>query len=376
MKLADLRADIPALSESTYLNWGASGPSPRRVVTAVTEAVESHEFDSPGTQGMYQAAFDTFESAREAVAGLLGTKPSTVALTQSTTDGINRVATAIDWNPGDVVVTTDLEHSAGRLPWSRLGRQEGVRTRVVEAESGTLDPGAVEEAVAGARLLCVSALDWKYGRVHPVRDLVERAHDHGAMVLVDAVQVPGQRPIDVTEWGADFVVGAGHKWLLGPWGAGFLYVDPDVVETVEPTHIGFRSVEDPNAEEYAFKPDARRFEVGTTSPAPYAGIVEAIETIEAVGQQRVTSQIESLTDRFKDGIPADRLLSPTDYQSGLVTVRVADAAAVVERMAAEGIQIRALPMPDTVRFSFHAANTQEDVDEALSAIAREWTSSG
>lgn len=376
MKLAELRADIPALSESTYLNWGASGPSPRRVVAAVTGAVESHEFESPGAEGMYGAAFEWFDSAREAIAGLLGTEPSTVALTGSTTDGINRVATAIDWDPGDVVVTTDLEHSAGRLPWSRLGRKAGVQTRVVEAESGTLDPGAVEEAVAGARLLCVSALDWKYGRVHPIRELVERAHDHGAMVLVDAVQVPGQRPIDVTEWGADFVVGAGHKWLMGPWGAGFLYVDPAVVETVEPTHIGFRSVEDPNAAEYTFKPDARRFEVGTTSPAPYAGIVEAIETVEAIGQQRITSRIESLTDRFKDGIPEDRLLSPKDFQSGLVTVRVADAAEVVERMAADDIQIRALPMPETVRFSFHAANTPEDVDEARSAIAQEWTSAG
>ncbi len=374
MNLADLRADIPALTETTYLNWGASGPSPRRVVDAVRGAVEYHEFESPGEDGMYHAAFETFESARAAVARLLGTDPSAVALTQCTTDGLNRVATAIDWNPGDVVVTTALEHSAGRLPWARLGRRMGVETRVLEAESGTLDPVAIEEVVSGARLLCVSALDWKYGRVHPITEFVERAHEQGAMVLVDAVQVPGQRPIDVSNWGADFVVGSGHKWLMGPWGAGFLYVDPDIVETIAPNHVGSRSVEDPYAAEYEFKPDARRFEVGTTSPAPYAGIVEAIETIESVGQERISSRIESLTDRFKDAIPADRLLSPRDYQSGLVTLRVSDPADVVEHFAADGIQIRALPMPGTVRFSFHGANTEGDVDEAISAIEQQWTS--
>jgi len=363
-----LRADIPALEETTYLNWGASGPSPRRVVRAVTEALETHEYRDPAGEGMYPAADQRLQTAREAVGGLLGAESGDVALTDSTTDGINRVATALDWEPGDVIVTTSLEHSAGLLPWRRLERRVGTETRVVEAHDGVFDLADVEAAVEDASLLCVSALDWKYGRMHPVAELVDLAHEHGTRVLVDAVQVPGQRPIDVTEWGADFVVGAGHKWLLGPWGAGFLYVDPELSPTLEPAHVGYRSVEEPNDDPYELKDGAARFEVATMSPAVYAGLVEGIESVQSVGLDTVESRIESLTDRFKERVPGERLLSPEAYHSGLVTLQVEEPESVVESLAAEDLRIRALPMPGTVRFSFHAVNTTEDVDAAVTAL--------
>lgn len=173
---------------------------------------------------MYPAAFDVYDDARTAVAGLLGAEPTDIALTESTTDGINRVATAIDWDETDVVVRTDLEHSSGILPWQRLEREYGVDVRVLETEAGRLDLEDVHAAADGATLFCVSSLTWTHGTRLPVADIVDIAHDAGALVLVDAVQAPGQVPIDVRQWGADFVVGSGHKWLVGPFGSGFLYV--------------------------------------------------------------------------------------------------------------------------------------------------------
>ena len=368
----ELRADMPALRETVYLNTGASGPSPRRVVDAVETALEYHEYVSPGAEGMYDAAFEVYDRTRERVAEFLGADEESIALTQSTTDGINRVATALDWEPGDRVVTTDLEHAAGKLPWRRLERTRGVEVDVIETAEGRFDLDAVTDAVENAELLCVSALDWIYGRTHPVGDIVEIAHDAGALVLVDAVQVPGQRPLDVGDWGADFVVAAGHKWLLGPWGAGFLYVDPGVASTVEPAHVGFRSVEEPNTTDYTLHPGARRFEVGTTSPGPHAGLQTAIETIESIGIDTIQERIEALTTRFKEGVPADRLRSPSDYQSGLVTVRVSDPEATIERLDANDIRIRALPVPETVRISLHAFNNEADVEAVLSALETEW----
>jgi selenocysteine lyase/cysteine desulfurase len=146
-------------------------------------------------------------------------------------DGINRIACALPWEPGDAVVRTDLEHPAGILPWQRLARQRDVEVRVVGSEAGRLDLDAYREAVDGAALVCLSALTWNYGTHLPVAELVDVAHDAGALVLVDAVQVPGQAPMDVGEWGADAVAAAGHKWLLGLWGAGFLYVEESAAST-------------------------------------------------------------------------------------------------------------------------------------------------
>lgn len=373
MTPTELREGIPALADTTYLNWGASGPSPRRVVDSVRETLEYQEYEAPGEEGMYEVADAVYESTRESVASFVGADPGEIALTQSTTDGINRVASAIDFSPGDVVVTTELEHPAGRLPWQRLERELGVEVRVIGADSGVLDLDEVADTLTGARLLCVSAVDWSYGRRQPVEALVEIAHEQGARVLVDAVQVPGQLPLDVRAWGADFVAASGHKWLLGPWGAGFLYVGESVIPDITPRHVGSRGVEEPTADPFEFTDDASRFEVGTTNPAPYAGLAAAIETISAVGLSTIRDEIETLTDRFKTGVPPDRLRSPDAYHTGLVTVQVDDPDAVVAELASESIVIRALPLPESVRVSFHVVNTAEDVDAALSALDQYWS---
>ncbi|NHN57851.1 aminotransferase class V-fold PLP-dependent enzyme [Halorussus rarus] len=373
MNPTDLRDAIPALERATYLNTGAAGPSPTRVVEAVEGCVERHEYVSPAEEGMYPCAFDVFDEARAVVADHLGAAPEEIALTQSTTDGMNRIAAGLDWEAGDTVVRTDLEHSAGILPWKRLQRR-GVEVEVVETEAGRLDTDAMADAVRDAKLVCVSSLTWSHGTRLPVREVVEIAHDAGALVLVDAVQSPGQVPVDVHEWGADFAAGAGHKWLLGPFGAGFVHVAPGAEAHLEPTHIGYRSVEDPNAEEYAYEPGAHRLEVGTVSPAPYAGLCEAIRTVEELGYDAIGRRVEELTDRLKAGVEdaeTARLLSPREYESGLVSFAVddPDPEAFVEDLAEDGIRIRSLPFPENaVRASVHAFNTEGDVDELVAYL--------
>lgn len=367
MNPPELRASIPALDRCTYFNTGASGPSPRNVVGAATDFLEHHAFEAPAGDGPYTVAWDALEAAREVVAGHVGARPEDVAFTRSTADGVNLVASAIDWQPGDVVVRTDLEHPAGTLPWDRLADTHGVEVRILETEAGRLDMGEVKEAVADARLVALSSLTWTHGTRLPVAEVVDVAHDAGAQVLVDAVQSGGQHPVDVTEWGADFVAMAGHKWLLGIWGSGFLYVDPEAHDRLEQTRIGYRGVTDPSAEEYTYHEGARRFEVGTTSPAPYVALAEAVETIESVGLDTVQSHVADLTDHLKDGL-GDRLLSPTEYESGLVSFTADDPEAAVERLASEGIVVRSLPHPDAVRASVHVFNTREDVDALLEVL--------
>lgn len=368
MTPAELRAETPGFESCTYLNTGASGPSPRRVVEAATGCIEHHEYDSPNAEGMYTAADAVYGEAREAVADLLGTSPERVALTQSTTDGINRVASAMDFEPGDVVVRTDLEHSAGILPWQRLADLHDLEVRVLETHGGRIDPEEYAEAVADARLVCFSAITWTHGTFLPVQELVEIAHDAGARVLVDAVQAPGQVDLDIEGWGADAVAAAGHKWLLGLWGAGFLAVSPEFLDELEPRSVGYRSVAEPDADEYAFHEGARRLEIGTTNPAPYAALAEAIRTMEAVGYDRIESRIADLTDRLKAGMGEERLLSPREYESGLVTFTADDPEATVERLGEAGIRVRTLPGPEAIRASVHAINTEADVEALLEAF--------
>ena len=368
---AELRADIPALQDGVYMNYGAHGPSPRYVVSAAREFLSSHEYESPVGSDPYGMAFGAFDDVRARVASFVGAAEDEIALTESTTAGINAVADGLGLGAGDVVVRTDLEHPAGTLPWQRLER-EGVEVRVVETAAGRIDREAFKTAVADADVACFSALTWTHGTVLPVAELVDIAHDAGAFALVDAVQVPGQLSMDVSAWGADAVAAAGHKWLLGLWGGGFLYVDTDAAERLQPRTVGYRSVETPTADQFAFKSGARRFEVGSANPAPHVALGEAIETVNAVGIDRIESRIQRLVARLTAGLPADRVLSPATPESGLVTVDVPDPEATVERLAGEGIVVRSLPEPSAVRASVHAVNTATEVDRLAGALTDEF----
>lgn len=363
----ELRADVPALDSGIYMNYGAHGPSPRYVVDAARSFLGTHEYDAPVDDDPYGMAFETFDDVRARVAAFVGAATDEIALTESTTAGINAVADGLGLAAGDVVVRTDLEHPAGTLPWQRLER-EGVEVRVVETTGGRLDRDAYKAAVDGADVACFSAVTWTHGTRLPVAELVDVAHDAGAFALVDAVQVPGQLPIDVAEWGADAVAAAGHKWLLGLWGGGFLYVDRDAAESLQPRTVGYRSVETPTADPFEFAAGARRFEVGSANPAPHVALAEAIETIDAVGVDRIETRIHRLASRLVEQLPAERLLSPATPESGLVTVDVDEPAATVERLAAEGIVVRSLPTPSAVRASIHAVNTASEVDRVADAL--------
>ncbi|WP_225335971.1 aminotransferase class V-fold PLP-dependent enzyme [Halomicrobium urmianum] len=368
MDPAALRANIPALEDTTYLNTGASGPSPQRVVDAAEDALEQQAFDAPADEGVYAAAFEVYEDAREAVANHIGADPIDVALTESTGDGIARVAAAIDWEPGDVVVTTDLEHTAGTLPWRRLERLHDVEVRVVETVNGRVDQDRFAEAVRDARLASFSSVSWTAGTRLPVAELTSIAHDAGTRVLVDAVQSVGQHPVDVSEWGADAVAASGHKWLLGDWGGGFCYLSRDFAERLHPANLGYFGVEYPPTADYDLKAGAARFEVGTTSIAPYAALREAIAVIEDVGYETIEASIERLTDRLKDGLDDGQLYSPRRPESGLVSFRVSDPSSTVESLRERGVRVKRIRDTDLVRASVHVFNTAADVDRLLAGL--------
>ncbi|MDZ7701734.1 MAG: aminotransferase class V-fold PLP-dependent enzyme [Halobacteriales archaeon] len=363
-----LRAAMPVTDDVAYFNTGASGPSPRPVVDAIADFAAYHAYDSPGGEGMYDAGWGAEADAREAVARLLGADSDDIALTQSTTAGINLVATGLDWQPGDVVVSTDAEHPSGRLPWARLADVRGVEHRVVTREDGRYSLEAFAEAIEGARLICLSAVTWNRGTRLPVEAVTELAHEAGATVLVDAVQAPGQLPVDVEAWGADFVAGAGHKWLLGPWGAGFLYLSEAGRRALDPLRIGPKGVQDPAAEHPEYHESARMFDLTTGQAAVYAGLEAAIDLHLDLGVDAVQDRIEHLTDRLKAGIPDDRLLSPREYETGLVSFRVDDPEAFEAACEDAGIVLRTIPDPECVRASVHAFNDESDVDRLLAQL--------
>jgi cysteine desulfurase/selenocysteine lyase len=368
MNVETLRDTIPALNEGAYCNWGASGPSPRPVLQSFTEFAERHEFEVPVTGDPYDVAWDHYDNTRAAVATFLNARPEEIALTTSTSDGINRVLGAFDWDETTTIVTTGSEHPAVTLPIRKLARHRNVTVETVDMKDGLIDLESAKAALQDATLFVFSAIDWIYGKMQPVRELVNIAHEAGSRVLIDAVQVIGQRPLDVQNWGADMVAAAGHKWLLSTWGSGILYVESSFADSLEPQDIGYRSVVTPTADDFEYKSGAPRFEVGTVNGAPYAALQQAIRMVEAVGVDTIRNRIQQLTDRLKAGFPQERLRSPKSFESGLVSVVSGDPEAAVDRLRSQDIVVRALPIGETVRVSLHAVNTTSDVDALVEGL--------
>jgi len=360
MKPKELRDKIPLLDDHAYLNTGASGPSPTRVRTAMEETRDAHaeaHADDP-----YGNETEVADDAREAFASLLNMPPDRVALTSNTTDGINAVADCLDWRSDDVIVTTELEHPAGVLPWERISKVHGADVRVVPTENnGTrLDRDAYERAVEDATLVCLSSVSW-YGVSLPVEELVAEAHEAGAAVVVDAAQSVGAEDVDVRDWRAEYVAAPAHKWLLGPWGVGFLYVAEDAPADAQ-TRVGYKGAVEPN-ESATLRGDARKFEVSTASPALLAGARAAVETLEAVGLRNTEEHVGRLIQRLEEGLE-DRHISTG---GGLVCFSDPSPEETVERLKREGVVIRSLPKGD-LRASLHVFNTREDIERLLEAL--------
>lgn len=365
----ELRAQIPGLRDVTYMNYGATAPSPQSVVESAQRHLQHQEFEATADEGMYSAATDAYENARTSIAEFVGSDPSSIALTESTTDGLNRIACAFPWNPGDVVVRTDLEHPAGILPWLRQQKQHNLEIRVVESKHGRLDIDSYTEAVQGASLVLISAMTWTYGTRLPVGTLVDIAHEAGADVVIDAVQWVGQVPADFEAWNADAIAATGHKWLLGTWGSGFLHVDESFAEQLDPGALGWRSVETVSDSTYELSPGAARFELSTADPSPHVALARAISLIDDVGVATIEHRITELTRRFIELLPDECILSPHEPESGLVTIDVDDPETCVERLNDMGIVIRSLPHPAAIRVSIHAVNTETEVETVARTIS-------
>lgn len=354
----DLRHEIPLLDDVAYLNTGASGPTPQPVQAAVDDGFVDHADAHRGSP--YPHASQVADEVREEVAGFLGASPGEVALTSNTTEGINAVADCYRWSGDDRVVTTELEHPAGVLPWRRLERVHGVDVEVVGGDADGLDRDEFGDAVEDATLVCVSSRSWMAVDVG-VERLVDVAHDAGADVVVDAAQSVGANDVDVTDWGAEYVAAPGHKWLMAPWGTGLLYVDEGVSPGAE-TRIGYRSAKSV-FESADLHEDARRFELSTESPALHRGLEAAVEVVESVGMAEVERHVEGLSERLRDGL-GDRVVSSA---GGLVRFTDPAPEDTVERLQRESVVVRSLP-DGCLRASLHAFNTEEDVDRLLEAI--------
>jgi L-cysteine/cystine lyase len=374
------RKMFPALTGNSYvyLNSGGSGPPSRETIAAMREADDlcSGPAYLEGTD-FYAHQHSLYARARETVGRLVNVAPHDLALTQSTTHGMNLGTFALDWEAGDEVVSSRSEHPGCLVPLHALEKRYGVRLKLIEPP---ITAEKIEMAMTPrTRLIAISHVDWTTGDILPLEEISTLARDRGALTLVDGAQSVGNIPVDVPATGVDMYAFTGHKWVLGPEGMGAFYIRPSL--EAESTSLGFASLSDPSAfdaeggYEAYFHEGARRFEASTMSPALAAGFAAAAEAVYERGPEgfaEIRRRADLLISLLEE-MPRVTLRSPRPAGCGLVSFEISDVAPkeAAEKLLAGEFVVRFIPEPyPYVRASTHLFNTEEELQALAEAVSK------
>lgn len=375
-KLAELRAQLPAVQAQVYLNTGTSGPLARSVRAEMVRSLERQETAGRIDMDYYTQIGAVKNEIRQALGAMMGADATEIALTQSTTDGMNMITLGINWQPGDEAITTNLEHPGALFPLYAAKQRFGITVKVADVLHRPEEAAAVIEwlITPRTRLISLSHVSFLTGAVLPIQEICQRAHRHGVRVLVDGAQSFGAMPLNLKELGADFYAVPGQKWLCGPEGTGALYAAQDAVSEVEITFAGYGTVDSFNIYGGILpKGNAQKFEQGTVQPANLAGQLQACRWLSGeVGLDWAYGRIRALAQAAREllsGVRGVTVVTPAEV-AGLVTVQLAGVAAndAVTALTQQGIVVRTVPHPQSLRLATGFYNTEDELERLAGAL--------
>ena len=409
LDVARIRKDFPILDRQVrggqpliYLDSANTSQKPRQVIDAISTFYERHNANiHRATHELSEEATAAYEGARIKVAGFIGARDeSEVVFTKNISEAINLVAYSLGnasagapapdrfrLGPGDEIVVTEMEHHSDLVPWQLLCQRTGATLRWFEVTpEGRLDLSAIDELInERTKLVALVHQSNVLGTVNPVRQIAERAHAHGALVLADAAQSVPHMPVSVQDLGADFVGFTGHK-LCGPTGIGVLWGRRELLDEMPPFLGGGEMIETVWIHHSTFAPPPHKFEAGTMPIAEAAGLSAAIDYLSEIGLGGVHAHEQSLLAdalaqlRDIDGLrilgpdqPTDRGAAISFEVDGL---HPHDISQVLDEL---GIAVRAghhcawplhrkLGVQASTRASFYLYNTHEEVTALADGI--------
>ena len=402
LDLDRIRADFPILSRVmrggqplAYLDSGATSQKPLSVLDAERHFLTtSNGAVHRGAHQLMEEATDAFEQGRAAIAGFVGAAPDELVFTKNATEALNLVSYVLGddrfhgaLGPGDVIVTTELEHHANLIPWQELARRTGATLRWYGVTAdGDID---LDSLVLDERTKVVAFTHHSNvtGTGAPVAELVRRAKSVGALTVLDACQSVPHQPVDLPSLDVDFAAFSGHK-MLGPTGIGALYGRADLLAALPPFLTGGSMIETVTMESATYAAPPQRFEAGTQMISQVVGLAAAATYLGAIGMTAVQGHEQGLVGATLQGlaeIPEVRIIGPADP-----AVRRSPVAFVVDGVHAhdvgqvlddDGVAVRvghhcAAPLhrrfgvAATVRASFAVYNTHDEVRRLIAGVRR------
>jgi selenocysteine lyase/cysteine desulfurase len=369
-----LRDEFPVTRRWAFLDHAAvaplSAPAQRALAEWAADMAENGVVHEPRW-------LRRIEEVRQLAAKLLSADPFDIAFIKNTSEGIDFVAEGFPWEPGDNVVTAAEEYPSNLYPWLNL-EDRGVSVRLVPSREGRVWPDDVRAALDDrTRIVSLSFVEYASGFRNDLEAIGTFCREHGVYFFVDAIQGLGVLPLNVAQMPVDFLAADGHKWLLGPEGAGIFYVRRELVEVLHPVSVGWNSVvgaHDYGNLDFRLKPHAGRWESGSLNVGGITALGASLELLLRLGIPAVAERILYLTDHLCDGarqagVEVYSSRRPED-KSGIVSLVVPgqDSRSLVQRCRAEGIAVA--NRADRLRVSPHCYNTMEELDRLVEVLVR------
>lgn len=411
--VAAIKADFPILQTTVrggqplvYLDSGATSQKPISVLEAERNFYEtSNAAVHRGAHELAERATDAFEDARRTIAQFVSARPSDLVFTKNATESLNLAAYAFSnataiaqhhsgsvdprfvLKPGDSIVITEMEHHANLIPWQEVCRKTGATLRWIPlTDDGRLDLSTLDSLIdATTKVVSVVHQSNILGTVNPVAVIMQRAHEVGAIGIVDGCQSVPHMPVDVNALGADLVAWSGHK-MLGPTGIGCLWGTEEILNSMPPFLTGGSMIQMVEMEKSTFAPPPQKFEAGTPVVAQAVALAAGVRYLQTIGMEAVAAHEHSLatyTVNALNSLDGVRIIGPAnDVDRGSAISFVVDGLHphdVGQVLDSRGVAVRVghhcawptcrrFSVPSTTRISPYIYNDTADIDAAISGI--------
>jgi cysteine desulfurase/selenocysteine lyase len=396
--------DFPILSRTirdgkrlVYLDSGATSQKPKVVIDAESDFYRLHNSAvHRGAHQLAEEATDAYEGARSIVANFLNAEVDEIVFTKGATESLNLIAYAMGnaqagnrfhLKVGDSIVVTEMEHHANLIPWQQLAARTGATLKwfSVTAE-GRLDLSNLDSLVdASTKVVALTHQSNILGTINPLEDITHRAHEVGAVVVLDACQSVPHMPTDVKALNIDFLAFSGHK-AVGPTGVGIFWGRAELLTELPPFLTGGSMIESVTMESATWAPAPRKFEAGVPNMAQAVGLGAALTYLTAVGMDNIHQHEIALTKYLLEGfseIAELRVIGPTttEDRGGVISFTLGDIHPhdLGQFLDSQGIAVRTghhcawpltrkLGVPATTRASVYLYNTTDDLDALISGV--------
>jgi selenocysteine lyase/cysteine desulfurase len=368
-----LRRQMPVADHWAFFNHAATSPIPNGARRAIIDYADEAAREGGMAWGRWN---QRQHEVRALAAKLINANADEIAIVRSTTEGINLVAEGLDWRAGDNIVTLADEFPSNVYPW--MNQQfRGVEYRRVPVDGGRVDLNRLDAACdSRTRIITLSWVGYVSGWRIDVDAVAEIAHRHGALFFLDAIQALGVFPLDVSKSAVDFLAADGHKWMLGPEGAGIFYIRRQHLDRLRPVGVGWNSVAhafDYSRIELNYRRTAERYEGGAQTHAAATGFGASLELLLGYGPQALGERILAVTDHAVERLESleARFYTVRDNRrhcSGIVTFELPGIDSETARRHCMQHRVALSCRSGMLRISPHAYNDESDLDRLIDAL--------